>query len=132
MRSELQDPLFLHPFHIVVVNYLLDEPKLTPLPPHSATLLYFVSTTIVVPTATVTWGYTAGSNDTWSSTIIDSSLNAAATAAVPPAQKKGAGGFGYVDKAEIVFGQDEYACEPLVTSALHMYASKLPVTRALF
>lgn len=79
-----------------------------------------MSTTIVAPTATVTWGYTAGTNDTWSSTIIDSSLNAAATAAVPPAQKKGADGFGYVDKAEIVFGLDEYACEPLVDVALHM------------
>lgn len=83
-------------------------------------MLYFVSSTIVVPTATVTWGVTADSNDTWSSTIIESSVDAAASAAVPVPQRKGAGGFGYVDKAEVVFGLEEYACEPLAHNALQM------------
>ena len=88
----------------------------------TATLLYFLSSPIVVPTVTVSWGFTAGNNDSWSITIIDSSLAAAATAAVPPAQKSGSGKVAYVDQAEIVFGTTEDACEPGVAQALEMYA----------
>lgn len=79
-----------------------------------------MSTSIVVPTVTVSWGYTIGNNESWTLTNIDSSLAAAATAAVPAAQRSGVGTVGYADQAEIVFGTTEKACEPGVARSLAM------------
>jgi len=86
----------------------------------TATLLYFLSTPIVVPTVTVSWGYTIGTNDSWTLTNIDSSLAAAATAAVPAAQRSGVGTVGYASQAEVVFGTTEDACEHGVARDLAM------------